>query len=283
MVFVRPPVNLRRPGCIWRLRKALYGLRQSPRLFQEFLAEALGQPGWVRCVVEPQLWFHLRTGAMLTAHADDLMLATPPGAREEIMHNLESKMRIKWGECLKVGVKSEWVRFLGKEMRRTETGYELRIPLGYMKGILELLHLEKTKGAPTPFLSIKPTEEPQLCDMVEHHLYRQVVGKMMWLASDRPDLTYAIKELARAVQQPNVEDMQKLKRLGKYLANTLDMVWRLDVDMKQSLAEVRVITDANWAAAPDRRSTSGGWITVANFPILHYSRTQSDHAEHLRE
>ena len=132
MVFVRPPVNLRRPGCIWRLKKALYGLRQSPRLFQEFLAEALGQPGWVRCVVEPQLWFHLRTGAMLTAHADDLMLATPPGAREEIMHNLESKMRIKWGECLKVGVKSEWVRFLGKEMRRTEAGYELRIPLGYM-------------------------------------------------------------------------------------------------------------------------------------------------------
>ena len=60
-------------------------------------------------------------------------------------------------------------------------------------------------------------------------------------------------------------------------------MWQPDVDMKQSLTEVRVMTDANWAAAPDRRSTSGGWITVANFPILHYSRTQSDHAEHLRE
>ena len=224
-------------------------------------------------MVEPQLWFHLRTGAMLTAHADDLMLAAPPGAREELMHNLGSKMRVKWGECLKVGVMSEWVRFLGKEMRRTKTGYELRIPLGYMKGILELLHLKKTKGAPTPFLSIsiKLAEEPQLCDIAEHHLYRQVVGKMMWLASDRPD----VKELARALQQPGTEDMQKLKRLGKYLANALNMVSRLDVNMKQSLTEVRVMTDANWAAAPDRRSTSGGWITVASFPILHYSRTLS--------
>jgi hypothetical protein len=110
------------------------------------------------------------------------------------MQNLESKMRIKWGECLKVGVKSEWVRFLGKETRRTETGYELRVPIGYMKGILDLLHLEKAKGAPTPFISLKPAEEPQLCDLVEHHLDRQVVGKMMWLASDRPDVTYAINQ-----------------------------------------------------------------------------------------
>ena len=98
-IFVRPPVNLRRHGQVWRLHKALYGLRQSPRLFQEFLAEALAASGWKRCVVEPQLYFHGRTGAWMTAHADDLMMAAPMSELKTVMGDLESRMRIKWGEC----------------------------------------------------------------------------------------------------------------------------------------------------------------------------------------
>eukprot|EP00972_Heterocapsa_arctica_P011278 1653963-Heterocapsa_arctica.AAC.1 len=42
-VFVVPPMVDRRPGLIWRMRKALYGLRQSPRQFQEYLAKVFGE------------------------------------------------------------------------------------------------------------------------------------------------------------------------------------------------------------------------------------------------
>ena len=61
-VVVRPPVNLRRPGYIWRLEKVLYGLRQSPRLF---LAEAF--PGVPSRGVEPAwqgaMWSNLSCGS----------------------------------------------------------------------------------------------------------------------------------------------------------------------------------------------------------------------------
>eukprot|EP00972_Heterocapsa_arctica_P093165 13742376-Heterocapsa_arctica.AAC.1 len=36
-VYVKPPPNLREPGVLWRLKKALYGLRAAPRLFQEYV------------------------------------------------------------------------------------------------------------------------------------------------------------------------------------------------------------------------------------------------------
>ena len=86
--------------------------------------------------------------------------------------------------------------------------------------------------------------------------------------------SFAIKELARAVQQPTVDDVKKLKRVAKYLLGTKETIWSLGMDTND-VKTVQVMTDANWAAAPDRRSTSGGWITVSGFSVLHWSRTQA--------
>eukprot|EP00972_Heterocapsa_arctica_P049582 7297611-Heterocapsa_arctica.AAC.1 len=52
--YVRPPPNFRRPGVVWRLGKALYGLRKSPQLFQEHFATRVGVVGWHRLVADPQ-------------------------------------------------------------------------------------------------------------------------------------------------------------------------------------------------------------------------------------
>eukprot|EP00972_Heterocapsa_arctica_P033551 4938599-Heterocapsa_arctica.AAC.1 len=51
----------------------------------------------------------------------------------------------------------------------------------------------------------------------EHHLYRTVIGKLMWTLSERPDLAYPTKELARAVQAPRQSHMRQLKHLGRYI------------------------------------------------------------------
>eukprot|EP00972_Heterocapsa_arctica_P100629 14837316-Heterocapsa_arctica.AAC.1 len=56
-VYVIPPACDRQPGKVWRM-KALYGLRQSPRLFQEHLAGILASEGYVRLRADPQLYHH---------------------------------------------------------------------------------------------------------------------------------------------------------------------------------------------------------------------------------
>eukprot|EP00972_Heterocapsa_arctica_P000642 93330-Heterocapsa_arctica.AAC.1 len=45
-VYVRPPPSEHKDGVIWQLNKAVYGLRQAPRLFQEFLSKELEAVGW---------------------------------------------------------------------------------------------------------------------------------------------------------------------------------------------------------------------------------------------
>eukprot|EP00972_Heterocapsa_arctica_P065703 9697172-Heterocapsa_arctica.AAC.1 len=61
-VYVIPPLLDRKPGLIWRMRKALYGLRQSLGHFQEYLAKVLGEEQYERPKADPQLCWHREPG-----------------------------------------------------------------------------------------------------------------------------------------------------------------------------------------------------------------------------
>eukprot|EP00972_Heterocapsa_arctica_P003263 485864-Heterocapsa_arctica.AAC.1 len=57
------------------MKKALYGLRQSPRHFQEHMAKVLTAEGYRRLKSDSQSYYHPVTGAMISIHADDLLIA----------------------------------------------------------------------------------------------------------------------------------------------------------------------------------------------------------------
>eukprot|EP00972_Heterocapsa_arctica_P097957 14453480-Heterocapsa_arctica.AAC.1 len=98
-ILVEPPPSLRRPGWLWRLRKALYGLRVSPRLFQEFAVDVLKNKKWTRLRPDPQMFVH-EQGALLTMHADDILLAESAVLMAQREKELNEDMNIKWGSVL---------------------------------------------------------------------------------------------------------------------------------------------------------------------------------------
>ena len=83
-VYVLPPPNLRQEGRVWRLGKALYGLRRSPQLWQEHLAACLNRAGFQRCKADPTLYVHREHGWALTAHVDDLFISAPKNEHEKV-------------------------------------------------------------------------------------------------------------------------------------------------------------------------------------------------------
>jgi len=165
------------------------------------------------------------------------------------------------------------VRYLGKEWKRTPTGFLVRTPAAYTSSVLALMRLEHAKGAPTPFLTPAPLDETPL-DEAGHSLYRTVVGKMMWMMNERGDLAFPVKELARTVQAPTVGDMLRLRRAVKYLITTQGYVQVLTWDAQQPEGVLRVHVDARWASFPDRRSTSGGVMRLEAFELYHWARMQ---------
>ena len=47
--------------------------------------------------------------------------------------------------------------------------------------------------------------------------YRSLVARLNYLAADRPDISFAVKELARTMSAPTEGSWEQLKRMGRYL------------------------------------------------------------------
>nr|GEY65789.1 uncharacterized mitochondrial protein AtMg00810-like [Tanacetum cinerariifolium] len=104
------------------------------------------------------------------------------------------------------------------------------------------------------------TQRPLLKDedgkKVDIYMYRSVIGSLMYLASSRPDIMFALCACARYQVNPKVSHLHAMKRIFKYLKSQpkLDL-WYL----KYSPFDLVAYTDSDYAEASlNRKSTTGG-------------------------
>ena len=83
------------------------------------------------------------------------------------------------------------------------------------------------------------------------------MARLSYLASDRPDIAFSVKELARSMRTSTRGCQDKLKRLGRYLVTkpraVIEFAWQ---DVRTTIG---IYTDSEWAGCKTtRKSTSGG-------------------------
>ena len=86
--------------------------------------------------------------------------------------------------------------------------------------IIEQLKLQNAKPVSTPGTKDEGTtiEDCELpLDEQQASQYRAITARYNHITLDRPDLAFAVKELARRMAKPTRGDWMKLKRLGRYL------------------------------------------------------------------
>ena len=99
-------------------------------------------------------------------------------------------------------------KFLGKLLIKTERGFQVKPLAKLFDSLLSNAGMRSCAQVQTPgvrSVSGVPNEEPKL-GPAEHKQYRTIVGKLMFLANERPDIQYCVKECARGVQSPSVRD-----------------------------------------------------------------------------
>ena len=136
--------------------------------------------------------------------------------------------------------------------------------------------LENAKPVKTPGEEENKKEEErnaQELDKGKSREYRGMTARANYLAQDRIDIQYAVKELSRAMAAPTVGDWKKLKRLGRYLVGRPRVVtsypWQEEAEMFTGYS------DSDWAGCKKTaKSTSGGVIQKGNHYIRSWSSTQ---------
>ena len=280
-VFVLPPPNLRQEGRVWRLNNALYGLRRSPQLWQEHLAACLNRAGFQRGTADPTLYVHREHGWVLTAHVDDLFISAPKNEREKVKEVLSNEMVVKW---LGIIERDGWTKFLGREWQKSDHGFIVRVPPCYYERILADSRLAECKAVCTPVevgsaipniggIGSRGCTEDEELNEHQIHDYRHTLGQLMWTLSERPDLNFAVKELARNMSKPTIRNAAQLKRVLRYLRGTTEAHLHLTVDQAEEMV-INGMVGGSWASGAGRKSTSGGVIKLQGFLPVHWSKTQ---------
>ena len=105
---VKPCKPLDRPNVLWRLRKALYGLRSAPKLWNEHLGKEFGKLKFTRSVADPSVF--TRQDCIIVCHVGDPVIIGARHTVSEVMGALEKCMKFKRGREWSSG---HWERYLG--------------------------------------------------------------------------------------------------------------------------------------------------------------------------
>nr|GFC82338.1 uncharacterized mitochondrial protein AtMg00810-like [Tanacetum cinerariifolium] len=87
----------------------------------------------------------------------------------------------------------------------------------YVKDMLKKFDMESVQTATTPYevLTHKSKDEPD--DAVNVHLFRSMIGSLMYLTASWPDIMFAVSACSRHQVSPLTSHLNSVKKIFKYL------------------------------------------------------------------
>ncbi|GJZ65473.1 uncharacterized mitochondrial protein-like protein [Tanacetum coccineum] len=126
----------------------------------------------------------------------------------------------------------------------------------YMDEILKKFSFSTMKTASTPMETSKPLLKDAEAEDVDVHLYRSMIGSLMYLTASRPDIMFAVCACARFQVTPKVSHLHAVKRIFRYLKGQPKLgLWY----PKDSPFDLEAYSESDYAGASlDRKSITEG-------------------------
>ena len=256
------------------LRKAMYGLRDAPLIWQKVVRKMLGELGFVALKTAQCVYANPISGVVIVAHVDDFLCYGDGALLVKLLDDLMAKYECS-GDMLGPGAREiKELKFLGRKIRWTDAGVEWEGDDKHARSFLEKVGLTGGKGVDTPGVKHEECNEVKVPMSGEKATeFRGWVALLNFIAQDRVDVAYASKETSKTMSSPMIGDEVAVKRIGRYLERYPTCVYLYAWQPKMLLTTV--FTDSDWGSdKKTRRSTSGGCIMRGCHLVAHWSRTQ---------
>ncbi|GJS11500.1 putative ribonuclease H-like domain-containing protein [Tanacetum coccineum] len=225
-VYVCPPPGFEDPDFpdrVYKVEKALYGLHQAPRAWDK--GDIL----------------------LVQVYVDDIIF----GSTKKSLCIEFKKMMHKKFQMSSMG---ELTFFLGLQVKQKND--EIFISQDkYVTEILKKFGFTDVKTASTPMETQKLLLKDEDGKEVDVHLYRSMIGSLMYLTSSRPDIMFAVCACARYQVNPKVSHLHAIKRIFRYLKGQPKLGLWYPKDLPFDFV---AYTDSDYARASlDKKSTTG--------------------------
>jgi hypothetical protein len=250
---------------IVKIKKALYGLVESARLWYDHLCATLLSIGYKVSQFDRGL-FHKDTDtgkSLICLHVDDVLQSTNSTAlNEELIQHLRATYKdinVQQGDK---------IFYLGLQLDVNSSQHSIGISQpGYIADLLKEFPVDRVSITPAADTLFDTSGDGQPEDSTA---YASKLMKLSYLAKrTRPDILLAVSFLAMRMKSPNHYDASKLQRIYEYLAKTQDYVFTL----KPSSLRILAWVDASYAVHTDGRSHTGILIGLGGHQGLVYFRS----------
>ncbi|GJV28184.1 putative ribonuclease H-like domain-containing protein [Tanacetum coccineum] len=238
------------PKHVYRVVKALYGLHQALRAWYARLSTFLLKHNYRRGTIDKTLFIkkNSRDIILVQVYVDDIIFGSTNKA---------------WCDAFEVLMKGEFEMsamgeltfFLGLQVKQKPDGIFISQDK-YVQDMLKKFDMESVRPATTPFEASKPKSKDEPDDAVNVHLYRSMIGSLMYLTASRPDIQFAVSACSRHQVTPLTSNLNAVKKIFKYLKGQPKLgLWY----PRDSPFVLEAYSDSDYAGSHgDRKSTTGG-------------------------
>ena len=276
-IYMTQPDGFQVPGkedYVCKLKKSLYGLKQSPRQWYKRFDSYMIEIGYIRSPYDCCVYYNkLTNGSLiyLVLYVDDMLIAAKDKSDiQKLKGLLSAEFEMKdLGAARKI---------LGMEIYRDRSQKKLFLSQkSYIQKILSRFGMSTSRSLDTPSaanihlstaFAPKSAEEKEYMSRVP---YASAVGSLMYaMVCTRPDLAHAVSVVSRFMGDPGKEHWQAVKRIFRYLKGTFDigLIYGSDTSCL-----VTGYSDSDYAGDVDTRRSMTGYVFTLGGSVVSWKAT----------
>lgn len=296
-IYFQPP-----DGCgmqqneVWKLNKALYGLKNAPLIFYHTMLNVLKKEGFESSLLDPCIIYHKKMKIYIAMYVDDLLIF---GQSQENI-NKTKKLLSRNFEMKDLGTPKIFLGMTIKHYNKYHMKLSMENTIDKLEKDYNIKVKERKVSTPIEKGFKADDEESPILNEEEHNQFRKVIGSLLYIANTvRLDISYPVSLLSRYLVTPRKCHLKAAYRIIHYLIQTkkrglhytnektLQIPTKdyrlLDTNKKAIIQDypkqgeylITTITDASFANEENRHSQSGSITYLNNNIITWMSKRQT--------
>ena len=236
------------------MKKSIYGVRQSGRLWYHTLKKFLIREGFTSSFVDNCLYTkHVNNEKLLIiVWVDDIIIAA---SNTTLLNSIKNSFcnRFKTHDLDQLSY------FLGIQFKFHDNCITMD-QTSYLKNVLSQFNMSNCQDKPIPCdLSVNKSNKSDSSsskELDDPKLFREIIGRLIYaMTNTRPDLCYAVTKLSQHLNKPTYANLNMTKFILKYVKASLD--YNLCYSKTDSDLKLNGYCNSDWGGSQDRKSISG--------------------------